>query len=499
MADSTTPPSEGLTDLGAKRVGSGRSGETCELPDFKDQARPSAVEKPIHPGAVKAGANYERGPEFKDQVRQAQVDGEARRARKDVPGADLKDVHVVHEDRDPNFKDQAREMFADQVNPSTRRGPDEGASPASDRSDNGPHILDETEESTEVQLTLEIPQAYLVEETLLSSKSRISRKTFRTILVSFAVAMVVVASIVAGVCASGKCAPSTTSTLAAPERDDNVLIAVSFQSSPDELVTYADAQLKLVNDVFESASGSVGTIVCNLLPCLEKDSTCNDGLWIPGCCFVANCTSEVGQCGNKCPDLPLGLPCHQVDPTNEKCRNAGCYTCDKVNGEDIFKLTEFVFQISCLSGGTAVRQENLESYEWAILCGPVSAGEQPELNFDQGEYSCVAFREGAGYSYTDGGVGGTFIPCHFIQLGECGCGPADVFPFGLPPPNKTCASAADCRFLCNDAGPRLANTICDAFDGIEWWEGQNFMEADLFAGNTIEAGRGAGELDIYLR
>jgi len=77
MADSTTPPSE-LTDLGEKQVGPGKS---CEHPDFKDQARPSAAENnAIHPGAVKSGANHERGPEHRDQVRQTQVEGEGRRA-----------------------------------------------------------------------------------------------------------------------------------------------------------------------------------------------------------------------------------------------------------------------------------------------------------------------------------------------------------------------------------------------------------------------------------
>lgn len=205
------------------------------------------------------------------------------------------------------------------------------------------------------------------------------------------------------------------------------------------------------------------------------------------------------QLYHSCPDLPAGLPCALNDPQLTDCRTPDCYSCTKVNGEDFWILYESVYQVNCLDYGKALRKENGEIYKWAVICGPVTTGGQEQLNYALGEYACQAFRQGAGYSEYDGGKGSSLVPCHFIQLSECGCAPEDVHTFGLNPPNKSCDTGEDCRFLCEDAGLEQAQQLCKNF-GIEFWEGANVLQHDYFSDSTIgNGGRGAGELEIYIK
>ena len=71
------------------------------------------------------------------------------------------------------------------------------------------------------------------------------------------------------------------------------------------------------------------------------------------------------------------------------------------------------------------------------------------------------------------------VPCQYSQLGECGCGPANMYPFDVDPPEKACATADDCSFLCSDVPNTDPQDLCHAFS-IGWWEGQNWMGENTF-------------------
>jgi len=115
-----------------------------------------------------------------------------------------------------------------------------------------------------------------------------------------------------------------------------------------------------------------------------------------------------------------------------------------------------------------------------------------------GEYVCDAYRQGAGFNaIDDGGLASIIFPCHYIQLGECGCAPDDVVLFGLDPPNKPCYNETDCKYLCNEAGEKARN-LCHAFGGVGWFEGDNFLGYDAFL-TVREDGRETGEVEIYIK
>ena len=96
-------------------------------------------------------------------------------------------------------------------------------------------------------------------------------------------------------------------------------------------------------------------------------------------------------------------------------------------------------------------------------------------NRANGEWECMAYRKGDGIANFMSAT----VPCQFVQLGECGCAPLDIYPFGLDPPTKSRQNEEDCRFLCSDHPPENLQNLCKAF-GIEWWEGQNFLNLPLF-------------------
>ena len=131
--------------------------------------------------------------------------------------------------------------------------------------------------------------------------------------------------------------------------------------------------------------------------------------------------------------------------------------------------------IICADYGTFTTKEG-GSCDWVVYCVKIIHGGHEESNFAPGEYYCQALRQGdpvqnLTLSHT--------VPCQYIQLGECGCGPADMHPFGLDPPTKPCETAKDCKFLCSDAPMADPQDLCNAF-GIGWWEGDNFLGVDTF-------------------
>jgi hypothetical protein len=168
-----------------------------------------------------------------------------------------------------------------------------------------------------------------------------------------------------------------------------------------------------------------------------------------------------------------------------------------VKNEDVYVMWDFVIAIDCLEVGTSISQETGEVYKWAIYCGPVVEGAQEKLNMDYGEYQCAAARIGAGFSDDGSGLMSSGFPCQYIALAECGCGPSDVYTFGLPEPTGPCLPESGCPFLCEDAGMEHALNICQSFPGgIAWWEGQNSFNISWF----IEGGMAPSyELEIYIK
>ena len=141
--------------------------------------------------------------------------------------------------------------------------------------------------------------------------------------------------------------------------------------------------------------------------------------------------------------------------------------------------------------------EQGDAYDWVIWCGEVRRGGNELTNTDVGEYVCGAL-----------GLGklkmlGATIPCQYIQLGECRCAPLDMHPFDLEPPTTTCTSQADCPFLCSDALTRTMDRqlLCDAFPGIEWFQGENaFGKSAWYTENDPSWGGQPGivlEINIY--
>jgi hypothetical protein len=243
-------------------------------------------------------------------------------------------------------------------------------------------------------------------------------------------------------------------------------------------------------------SGAFELIKCRPKVCSESDETClvGDRWYEPGCCAGPDCPVET-KCGEQCPPPPES--CYLTDPNNETCVRSSCYTCNTAGGEDVYNLTDYAVSMDCLEVGTAIRPDNGEAYKWAIYCGPVIAGPVVEENRDLGEYQCAATRLGANYSDDDGGILASQVPCQFIALVECGCGPSDMYTFGWPAPTGPCLPDGDCPFLCEDAGRTYASNVCRAFQGnISWWEGQNALNTSLFAENLMSP---KYELEIFIK
>jgi hypothetical protein len=281
-------------------------------------------------------------------------------------------------------------------------------------------------------------------------------------------------------------------------RDPDVLASLRYIELQGEggfsSVAVAETRGNSLFDGSAITTGSVAVVGCKPEPCVNNTNNCIVGEYYkPGCCLGKDCGIDT-QCGDWCPNPPES--CYLTDPANMTCSRADCYTCNLVDGQDVYWLRDFIFAIDCLHVGTSVRPDNGETYKWAIACGPVVEGARPEENRDYGEYQCAAFRLGAGYSDEVGGLLAGVFPCQYLALAECGCGPSDMHTFGLPEPNATC-QLGQCPLLCEDVGVQYARNLCRSFPGnISWWEGQNVLDSSLFRENGMSPNY---EFEIYIK
>jgi hypothetical protein len=304
------------------------------------------------------------------------------------------------------------------------------------------------------------------------------------------IVLVVVIAVVIGVAVP----LSTRSKVSSQAEDDDVLASVEYMEWGSGVVSIrATTRHNPAMDGGLITSGVLENTNCKPKPCTESDENCAlDVTYKPGCCVGANCTNET-KCGDRCPDDA----CRLTDPSNTTCATSGCFTCEEVNGDAGYVLNDFAFSIDCLEVGTAIRPENGQTYQWAIVCGPVITGPKVEENRDYGEYQCASLRSGANYSHSNGGVIGSTLPCQFIALAECGCGPDDIYTFGLPAPTGPCLPDGDCAFLCEDASAIHARNLCRAFPGnISWWEGTNVLQTPFLYETGVPSDF---RLEIYIK
>jgi hypothetical protein len=242
-------------------------------------------------------------------------------------------------------------------------------------------------------------------------------------------------------------------------------------------------------------TGAVEFVSCAPKQCAESDDSCVAyKFYSPGCCAGSECPVET-KCGEDCQNPPES--CYLTDPSDLTCTDSTCYTCNMVNGEVGYLLRDTAFAIDCLNVGTAIRPKNGETYKWAIVCGPQISGFNVEQNRAEGEYQCAAIRKGANYSDDNGGLVGVSLPCQYIALAECGCGPSDMYTFGLPDPSGPCLPEGDCPILCEDAGTQYARNLCNSFPGnISWWEGQNAFNESMFYEDSMAP---KYRLEIYVK
>ena len=243
-----------------------------------------------------------------------------------------------------------------------------------------------------------------------------------------------------------------------------------------------------------STTGSAVLNRCEVIPCNEGGCDLSEKVYEPGCCRGPEC-NPADRCGPLCPQR--ANLCH---PSFVGCTDASCFECERgPSGEELYQYRSASFDINCLRTGVATGFNDEDDtvpriYKWAIVCGYNVRGGNEWQNYAPGEYVCIAVRTGNGITKTLS----LSVPCQIIQLGECGCAPGDVHTLGLPPPTAPCKTKQDCPYLCGDAGLEEAKTLCEAFPGIEWWEGKNplgrfafFEPAEDWYGNVTE------QIDIY--
>jgi hypothetical protein len=263
-----------------------------------------------------------------------------------------------------------------------------------------------------------------------------------------------------------------------PAPEDDVIASLTYRELREEggfaSAIYAETRsLSLFGAA--TSTGSFGVVHCRIKTCVINGTSCVTGRdYVPGCCLGRNCTNE-DKCGDRCPKPPVS--CYLTKPDNVTCTQSECYTCT----EDVYQLSDFVFNIDCLQAGTSIRKSNGQRYKWAIFCGPVVQGARPDLNQGVGEYQCAAARLGAGYADDNDGIRTEFLSCQYVALAECGCGPADMNTFQLPPPAEACPDNGTCPFRCEDSGSGETLKLCSSYPGnLTWWEGRNVFKQSLF-------------------
>jgi hypothetical protein len=332
------------------------------------------------------------------------------------------------------------------------------------------------------------------EDVSLSSKRR-----KRVIVIGAILVLVVIVGVAVGVAV-----PLTTqqNSNAAPTPAPDVLASLSYRESQGEggfagAIFAEKRKGAFFGDQAATTTGSAGFINCQVKACTANGTDCVAGKYYePGCCLGSTCP-DATKCGRMCPKPPAS--CSLTDPENLTCTRSECYTCNPVNGQDMYELSDFIFKIDCLQVGTSVRSSNGQTYKWAIFCGPVQEGGQPNMNQDAGDYQCVAVRDGAGYSDDAEGILTDLLSCPTLALAECGCGPAGMNASGLAEPNGTCPVNGTCRFQCDDSGSQSggAQALCTQFPGnLSWWDGANAFNHTLFVPSLAAPNY---QLDIYIQ
>jgi hypothetical protein len=318
------------------------------------------------------------------------------------------------------------------------------------------------------------------------------RRNRSTVLLVMGVAVVVAAVVIgAAVPLATRSSPVNTGEGAPDEAVVASVTYLEYQGSGGYAMAIR-AETRRTNGALVTSGAQEG-IACRPKVCLESDDTCVVGkVYSPGCCTGADCTNET-KCGERCPMPPES--CYLKDPANTTCIRSECYTCNQYDGKDIYNIRDYAWESACLEVGTAVRPENGQMYKWAISCGPVILGPVVEENRDVGEYQCTALRVGANFSDDDGGLSAPAFPCQYLALAECGCGPSDMYTFGLPDPTGPCLPEGGCPLLCEGAPPDY--NLCRSFPGnISYWEGRNVFASSLFMTDILAP---KYKLEIYIK
>lgn len=403
--------------------------------------------------------------------------------------------------------------------PIEQQDPEFGADCSNNRSDSNvtataDSTLDRAQGTVKAYLVSDT-EPVLAHATVTPQSSRVGQKYVWTVfLCLFVVISTLAIGLAVGLTKSSPSASASTTTNG-DETDSNQKLLVSFlvESQMNNGRHYSDGRVftRAARDDDEAdddeeasyvVEGSQLLLYCHVPECTENDGACKVGndIFEEGCCLGMDCDDE-SKCGEQCPP-------DACTPDFEGCTHHSCFTCrkDSRTGDDIFSLYRYNAELLCVDYG----RENLDgnttqvndshstgginqgSYDWAIACWRVVAGGKEKQNLGNGEFQCDAYRQGAGILPESQSMSFT-VPCQYIQLGECGCAPSDVHTFGLDAPTKPCQTHDDCPFLCSDAPSSDFQSLCEAFEGIKWWEGQNFMGMDLF---TLPDNRTV-ELTIY--
>ena len=295
----------------------------------------------------------------------------------------------------------------------------------------------------------------------------------------------------------------TTSSKEEPPGDSLGRLVSSVSVTTDQEGLYIKANRYSKTESGREIVTTIGSAAfnwCEVTPCMQGvcDYLSYGKVYEPGCCLGDDC-SPSDICGYRCPE---GV----CRPTFEGCTDDPyCYECDRgPNGEELYRVRTSFFNAICLRTGVATGLNDKDDnttriYKWAISCAANVLGGNEWQNFAPGEIICVALRSGDGITKTVTQP----LPCQLIQLGECGCAPDDMHTLGLPlpSPDGPCKTIEDCPYMCGDAGEDEAKTLCEAFPGIEWWEGENpfyqfaFVDPhDLFSASNVTIDI---DIDIY--
>jgi len=246
-------------------------------------------------------------------------------------------------------------------------------------------------------------------------------------------------------------------------------------------------------------SGGYSSVSCSVEPCQATGATCTWGSYVPGCCTGTEATGSncTGQCGNKCPAVGSG----GCTIAKTGCTSPRCFNCPSE-----YKVTEIQTSYNYTCFETGVTRLNGTKYSWATACGTV-----------EGQFVCQAWRTDYSVSPALVGMISVMYPCSSIQDGECGTSssgsggrdlkkkkskkssvkkvkttkvkstksptPAPIKHTRRPtvaptvspmPSDAPSSSPTPCPYDC--ASPN----ICKAFNGIDWFLGDNFLSKNMF-------------------